>query len=155
MARDPATQRYAAQNRKARHDYAIGETLEAGMALLGSEVKSLRLGRCSINEAFAVERDGDFWLVNAHFPEYDSANRFNHQPRRARKLLLRKREVARLLGAVQREGMSLIPLSIYFNARGFAKCQLGLAQGKRKIDKRAAIKERDWKREQQRLLKPR
>jgi SsrA-binding protein len=155
MARDLSTQKFAAQNRKARHDFAIEDTIEAGLALLGSEVKSLRLGRCSINEAFAAERDGDFWLLNAHFPEYEGASRFNHEPGRPRKLLLRKREIKRLIGATQRDGMTLVPLSIYFNARGFAKCQIGLARGKKKVDKRAAEKDRDWKREQQRLLRTR
>jgi SsrA-binding protein len=153
MARDPATQKFAAQNRKARHDFSIDSTIEAGLALMGSEVKSLRLGRCSINEAFAAEKDGDFWLFNAHFPEYAGANRFNHEPRRPRKLLLRKREIKRLIGATQREGMTLVPLSIYFNKRGFAKCEIALARGKKKSDKRASDKERDWKRQQQRLLR--
>ncbi len=106
MTRDPSTQRYAAQNRKARYDYEIGDSLEAGLVLTGSEVKSLRLGRCSIAEAFAAERDGDFWLMNAHFPEYESANRENHAPRRARKLLLKRREAKRLIGATERDGMT-------------------------------------------------
>ncbi len=152
MARDPATQRFAAQNRKARHDYLIEDTIEAGMMLTGSEVKSLRLGRASINEAFAAEKNGEFFLYNSYFPEYESANQFNHQPRRARKLLLRKREINKLTGATQRAGITVVPLSIYFNNRGIAKVQLGLAKGKRKVDKRAAEKERDWKREQSRLL---
>ncbi|HEV8390032.1 MAG TPA: SsrA-binding protein SmpB [Dongiaceae bacterium] len=152
MARDPATQRFAAQNRKARHDYLIEDTIEAGMMLTGSEVKSLRLGRASINEAFAAEKNGEFFLYNSHFPEYAAANQFNHQPRRARKLLLRKREINKLMGATQRAGITVIPLSIYFNDRGIAKVQLGLAKGKRKVDKREAEKERDWKREQSRLM---
>src|SRR6185369_11016757 len=152
MARDPATQRFAAQNRKARHDYLSEDTIEAGMMLTGSEVKSLRLGRASINEAFAAEKNGEFFLYNSYFPEYESANQFNHQPRRARKLLLRKREINKLTGATQRAGITVVPLSIYFNDRGIAKVQLGLAKGKRKVDKRAAEKERDWKREQSRLL---
>jgi SsrA-binding protein len=152
MARDPATQRFAAQNRKARHDYLIEDTLEAGMMLTGSEVKSLRLGRASINEAFAAEKDGEFFLYNSYFPEYEAANQFNHQPRRIRKLLLRKREINKLMGATQRAGITVIPLSIYFNPRGIAKVQLGLAKGKRKVDKREADKERDWKREQSRLM---
>lgn len=155
MTRDPSTQRYAAQNRKARYDYEIGDSLEAGLVLTGSEVKSLRLGRCSIAEAFAAERDGDFWLMNAHFPEYESANRENHAPRRARKLLLKRREAKRLIGATERDGMTLIPLAIYFNDRGIAKCQIALARGKNRIDKRASIKERDWQRERRRLLKVR
>ncbi len=155
MARDLSTNKFAAQNRKARHDFHIDDTLEAGMMLTGTEVKSLRLGRVSINEAFAAEKDGEFWLFNAHFPEYESANRFNHEPRRPRKLLLKRREVSRLIGQTQRDGMTLIPLAIYFNPRGIAKLQLGLAHGKKKVDKRAAEKERDWKRDKARLLRTR
>jgi SsrA-binding protein len=155
MARDLETQRFAAQNRKARHDYFIEDTLEAGMMLLGTEVKSLRSGRASIGEAFAVEKEGELWLVNAFIPEYDSASRFNHLPRRARKLLVRKREMSRLLGSITRDGMTLVPLAIYFNDRGIAKLQLGLAKGKRKVDKRESIKERDWKREKARELRNR
>lgn len=155
MARDPETQRFAAQNRKARHDYFIQDTLEAGMMLLGTEVKSLRSGRASIGEAFAIEKEGELWLVNAFIPEYDSASRFNHLPRRARKLLVRKREMGRLLGSITRDGMTLVPLAIYFNDRGIAKLQLGLAKGKRKVDKRESIKERDWKREKARELRNR
>jgi SsrA-binding protein len=144
-----------AQNRKARHDYFIEDTLEAGMQLLGSEVKSLRSGRASIAEAFAAEKDGDLYLLNAHIPEYESANRFNHAPRRPRKLLLHKKESERLKGRINREGMTLVPLAIYFNARGIAKCQLGVAKGKHKSDKRQTIKERDWQREQARVLRAR
>jgi SsrA-binding protein len=155
MARDPSTNRFAAQNRKARHDFFIEDTLDAGMVLTGTEVKSLRLGRVSINEAFAVEKDGEIWLHNAYFPEYESANRFNHEPRRARKLLLKSREIKKLHGQTERQGMTLIPLSIYFNDRGIAKMQLGLAHGKKKVDKRATEKERDWKRDQHKLLKTR
>ena len=120
MARDLSTNRFAAQNRKARHDFFIEDTLDAGMVLTGTEVKSLRLGRVSINEAFAVERDGEIWLHNAYFPEYESANRFNHEPRRPRKLLLKSREIKKLHGQTERQGMTLIPLSIYFNERGIA-----------------------------------
>ena len=155
MARDISTNRFAAQNRKARHDFHIEDTLDAGMVLTGTEVKSLRLGRVSITEAFAAEKDGEIWLYNAYFPEYESANRFNHEPRRARKLLLKAREIKKLQGQTDRKGMTLIPLSIYFNDRGIAKMQLGLAQGKRKVDKRAAEKEKDWKRDQSRLLRTR
>jgi SsrA-binding protein len=152
MARDPETQRFAAQNRKARHDYLIEDTIEAGMMLTGSEVKTLRLGRVSIAEAFAAEKEGEFYLYNAYFPEYEAAKHFSHQPRRARKLLLKKREISKLIGATQRAGITLVPLSIYFNPRGIAKVELGLAKGKRKVDKRAAEKERDWKREHARLM---
>jgi SsrA-binding protein len=155
MARDPSTNKFAAQNRKAFHDYSIEDKIDAGMVLTGTEVKSLRLGRVSIAEAFAAEKDGEFWLYNAYFPEYEAANRFNHEPRRPRKLLLKKREMSRLLGTIERKGMTLVPLSIYFNERGIAKLQLGLAHGRRKVDKRAAEKEKDWKRDQQRLLRTR
>lgn len=155
MARDISTNRFAAQNRKARHDFFIEDTFDAGMVLTGTEVKSLRLGRVSITEAFAVEKDGEIWLLNAYFPEYESANRFNHEPRRARKLLLKHREIKKLQGQTERQGMTLIPLSIYFNERGIAKMQIGLAHGKRKADKRATEKERDWKRDQHKLLKTR
>ena len=144
-----------AQNRKARHNYFIEETLEAGLMLVGSEVKSLRGGRASIAEAFAVEKEGELFLINANIPEYEAANRFNHAPKRPRKLLLRRREVERLRGRINREGMTVVPLSIYFNRRGIAKCQLGIAKGKRMIDKRETIKERDWQREQARVMRER
>jgi SsrA-binding protein len=152
MAREPSKQRFAAQNRRARFDYHIDSTVEAGIVLAGSEVKTLRLGRASINEAFASEKGGELWLLNAYFPEYEAANRFNHEPRRPRKLLLKRRELNRLIGQIQRDGISLIPISIYFNERGRAKVELGLGKGKKKVDKRASEKERDWKREQSRLL---
>lgn len=153
MARDLSKQRFAAQNRRARFDYHIEHTVEAGIVLVGSEVKTLRLGRASINEAFAAEKDGEMWLFNAYFPEYEAANRFNHEPRRPRKLLLKRREVSRLIGQTQREGITLVPISIYFNERGRAKVELGLGKGKKKVDKRASEKERDWKREQGRVLR--
>ena len=149
------TDRLAAQNRRARHDYFIEDTIEAGLMLLGTEVKSLRAGRASIAEAFAAQQGDGLYLVNAYIPEYEAANRFNHAPKRPRKLLLHRRELGRLLGAVQREGMTLVPLSIYFNARGIAKVQLGLAKGKRKGDKREAEKARDWNRDRARLLRDR
>ena len=149
------TDKLAAQNRRARHDYFIEDTVEAGVMLLGSEVKSLRAGRASIAESFAAQQGDGLYLVNAYIPEYEAANRFNHAPKRARKLLLHRRELGRLLGAVQRDGMTLVPLSIYFNARGIAKVQLGLAKGKRKGDKREAEKQRDWSRDRARLLRDR
>lgn len=155
MARDLSKQRFAAQNRRARFDYHIEDTIEAGLVLTGSEVKTLRLGRASINEAFATEKDGEMWLLNAYFPEYEAANRFNHEPRRPRKLLLKRREMSRLIGQIQRAGITLVPISIYFNPRGIAKVELGLGKGKRKVDKRDTEKERDWKREQGRLLRER
>ena len=153
MARDPETQRFAAQNRKARHDYLIEDTIEAGMMLTGSEVKSLRLGKASIAEAFAAEKDGEFFLYNSYFPEYQSAKHFSHTPRRARKLLLRKREIDKLIGATQRAGITVVPLSIYFNARGRAKIELGLGRGKKHYDKRETIKEREAKRETARAMR--
>ncbi len=148
-----APRRLVAQNRKARHNYFIDDTVEAGLVLTGTEVKSLRAGRASLNEAFAQERAGEFYLLNAHIPEYGPANRFNHEPTRVRKLLLRRREMGRLMGQVRRERYTLVPLSVYFNDRGYAKCQLGLARGKRQYDKRETVKARDWSREKQRLLR--
>lgn len=143
----------AAQNRKARHDYTIEETLEAGLVLTGPEVKSLRHGRATITEAWAGERDGEIFLFNAYIPVLDTVGAFQkEEPRRPRKLLLHRKEVARLIGAVRREGRTLVPLSIFFNPRGVAKLSLGLAAGRRKADKRAAIKDRDWQRDKARLL---
>jgi SsrA-binding protein len=145
--------RIAAQNRKARHDYLIEDKIEAGIALAGSEVKSLREGKASIVDAFAGEKNGELYLMNAYIPEYAPARHFGHEPKRARKLLVHRRERNKLLGAVAREGMTLVPLSIYFNARGVAKVELALARGKHKADKRAAIKERDWQRQRARLMR--
>ena len=145
--------RFAAQNRRARHDYQIDETLEAGIMLLGSEVKSLRAGRASLAEAWAGVRDGDLFLFNANVPEYAGANQFNHEPKRPRKLLVHRRERDRLLAAIKREGMTLVPLSVYFNPRGIAKVELGVAKGRRQADKRQAIKARDWQRDKQRLMR--
>jgi SsrA-binding protein len=144
-----------AENRKARFNYFIEETIEAGLALTGTEVKSLRQGRADIGEAYAVARDNEMYLVNAHITEYSGGNRFNHAPRRERKLLLHKREIDRLNGAVNRAGYTVVPLKLYFNERGYAKVLLGIARGKRQHDKRQTIKERDWKREQGRLVRER
>ena len=144
-----------AENRRARYEYFIETVYEAGIALTGTEVKSLRFGEGSIAESYAEVRDGQVWLVNANVPEFSHGNRFNHEPKRPRRLLLHEREINKLHGAVAREGMTLIPLSIYFNARGIAKCQLGIAKGKRQADKRETIKKRDWQREQARLLRSR
>ena len=155
MAKAAAAAQIAAQNRKARHDYFIEDTVEAGIVLFGTEVKALRGGKASIGEAFAGEQGGELYLFNAYIPEYEAANRFNHQPRRARKLLVHKREMERLLGQIRREGVTVVPLSFYFNPRGIVKVELGLARGKRKVDKRHAEKEKDWKREQSRLLSQR
>lgn len=148
-------ERIAAQNRKARHDYFIEDSLEAGIVLTGTEVKALRAGQGNITESYAAERNGEIVLMNAYIPEYKSASIFNHETRRPRKLLLHKREMGRLIGKVQRDGMTLVPLKIYFNQRGIAKVQLGIARGKRKEDKREAEKKRDWDRERSRLLRAR
>ena len=149
------TDRFVAVNRRARHDYSIQDTLEAGIVLSGSEVKVLRQGQASIAESYASVDEGELWLINAHIPEYKAATRFNHEPRRPRKLLVHRKELNRLLGAVRREGVTLVPLSIYFNDRGVAKCELGLAKGKRKADKREAEKARDWQRDKARLMRER
>jgi SsrA-binding protein len=142
-----------AENRKARFNYQIGEVLEAGIALTGTEVKSLRQSRANIAESYVSPEGGEIWLVNANIPEYLQANRFNHQPRRARKLLLHRRQANRLIGAVQREGMTIVPLRLYFNERGRAKVEIALAQGKKLHDKRETEKARDWQREKGRLLR--
>jgi len=157
MARPtPATfdkKKTVAENRRARFDYHIDEVFEAGIALTGTEVKSLRFGEGSIAESYAEVRDGQVWLVNSNVPEFSHGNRFNHEPKRPRKLLLHEREISKLTGAVERKGMTLVPLSIYFNGRGRAKVELALAKGKNAADKRETIKQRDWKREQSRLLR--
>lgn len=142
-----------AQNRKARHTYTIGETMEAGLVLRGPEVKSLRLGRATLSEAWAGERDGELWLFNAYIPEYQGGVLSRFEPRAPRKLLVHRKQMRQLIGAVTREGSTLVPLQIHFNDRGRAKVLLGLAEGRKKADKRAAIKERDWQREKARLLR--
>lgn len=143
-----------AVNRRARFDYEIEDTLEAGLMLTGTEVKSLRQGRANIAEAYvSAERDGALYLINADFPPYEGGNRFNHEPRRHRKLLLHKKQMAQLAGAVQRDGRTIIPLRLYFNDRGLAKILIGLAKGKKTIDKRETIKEREWNRSKARLMK--
>ena len=142
-----------ADNRKARYAYAIDETIEAGIMLVGSEVKSLRSGKSTISESYAFSKDGELFLVNAYIPEYTQASRFNHEPRRSRKLLVHKREAARLSAAIQREGMTLIPLRLYFNAKGTAKIELGVAKGKKLHDKRETEKQRDWQRDKARLMR--
>jgi SsrA-binding protein len=142
-----------AENRKARHNYEILEVTEAGIALQGSEVKSLRSGRATIAESYASAEGGEIWLINAHIPEYLEANRFNHEPKRPRKLLLHKRQMAKLIIAVEREGMTMVPLQVYFNARGRAKVALALAKGKKLHDKRDSERRRDWSREKGRLLR--
>jgi SsrA-binding protein len=149
------TDRYAALNRRARHDYLIQDKLEAGLVLHGTEVKSLRQGGASIAEAYADEKGGELFLVNANIPEYKASAHFNHEPRRPRKLLLHRKQMNRLLGAVKREGVTIVPLALYFNERGRAKIELGLATGKRKSDKRQAERDRDWQRSRARLMRAR
>ena len=144
----------AAQNRKARHDYFIVETFEAGLALTGPEVKSLRMGRAQITESYASDKNGEMWLYNSHIPEYSHGLKDKPQvPRRPRKLLLHKREINKMIGAIARDGMTAVPLDIHFNARGVAKLTLGMAKGKAKADKRETIKKREWDREKARVLK--
>ncbi len=142
-----------AVNRKARYEYSIDDTMEAGIVLLGTEVKSLRQGRANIAESYASHKEGEIWLWNADIPVYDHGNRFNHEPRRGRKLLLGKRQIKKLIGLLKVRGTTLIPLKLYFNKRGFAKLELAVAQGKTQYEKRETIKARDWKREQGKLLK--
>jgi SsrA-binding protein len=142
-----------ADNRRARFNYEIGETFEAGIALAGSEVKSLRQGRATIAESYADTRDGEVWLVNANIPEYLQAGRFNHAPKRPRKLLLHRRQIDKLASGVERDGMTIIPLKLYFNEKGRAKLELALARGKKLHDKRETEKKRSWEREKGRLLR--
>jgi SsrA-binding protein len=142
-----------ADNRKARFNYEIGEVFEAGIMLTGTEVKSLRTGKATIAESYADSRGGEIWLINSNIPEYLQASRFNHEPKRRRKLLLHKRQVDKLAGAVEREGMTLVPLRLYFNERGRAKLELALARGKKLHDKRETLKKRSWDRERGRLLR--
>lgn len=145
----------AAQNRKARFDYAIKDTVEAGVMLKGPEVKSLRLGRATLTEAWAGEREGEMWLFNAYIPEYQGGVLSRFEPRAPRKLLLKKKQIVSLLGAVARQGVSLVPLDIHFNDQGRAKVLLGVGEGRKKQDKRAAIADRDWKRDKARLMRAR
>ncbi|MCC2112851.1 MAG: SsrA-binding protein SmpB [Hyphomicrobiales bacterium] len=147
--------RLVAENRKARFNYEVVETFEAGIQLAGTEVKSLREGKANIAESYAGERHGELWLYNAYIPEYLQANRFNHETRRARKLLMHRREIAKLAAAVQKEGMTLVPLKLYFTERGRAKLLLGLARGKKIHDKRETEKKRDWDRQKARLMRER
>ena len=148
-----STFKVVADNRKARFNYAIEDSVEAGIALSGTEVKSLRTGKATIAESYADARDGEIWLVNANIPEYLQANRFNHAPKRPRKLLLHKRQINKLIGAVERQGYTVVPLKVYFNEKGRAKVEIALARGKKLHDKRDTLKKRSWDRERGRLLR--
>jgi SsrA-binding protein len=156
VAKKPELDRtIVAQNRKARHNYFIEDTFEAGLALTGTEVKSLRGGRSTIAEAYVAEEGGEAWLVNANIPIYASGNRNNHEPRRARKLLLHRAQINKLIGAIQREGRTVVPLLVYFNPRGRAKIEIALATGKQAHDKRQSLKDRDWQRQRARMMSTR
>jgi SsrA-binding protein len=152
-AKSDAKIKVVADNRRARFNYEIGDTVEAGIALTGTEVKSLRVGKATIAESYADAKNGEIWLVNANIPEYLQANRFNHAPKRPRKLLLHKRQIARLASAVEREGMTIVPLKLYFNDKGRAKVELAVARGKKLHDKRETEKKRSWDRERARLMR--
>jgi SsrA-binding protein len=142
-----------AENRRAKFDYFIEDVYEAGIALTGTEVKALRGGEGSIAESYAYVNDGEAWLVNANIPEFSHGNRFNHEPKRQRKLLLNHREIEKMIGAVERKGMTIVPLSVYFNSKGRAKIEIALAKGKQAHDKRATIKDRDWQRDKARVMR--
>ena len=144
-----------AENRQARRDYEIEDVLEAGLVLTGTEIKALREGHATIKEAYAAPEEDGIWLINANIPEYSAGNRENHAPKRPRKLLLSKRQIARLIQAVERKGYTIAPLKLYFNERGYAKLEIGLGKGRKDHDKRAVVKDRDWSRQQQRLLRDR
>ena len=148
-----AAKKLIAENRRARFDYLIEDTIEAGLVLTGTEVKSLRLGKANIAESYASAENGGIWLINSYIAEYDPASRFNHETKRPRKLLLRGKEINKLIGLTQREGRTLIPLKMYFNDKGIAKLEVAIAKGKKAHDKREATKDREWKIEQGRLLK--
>ncbi|MEH6756277.1 MAG: SsrA-binding protein SmpB [Parasphingorhabdus sp.] len=146
-------QKVVAENRRARYDYHLDEKFEAGIMLTGTEVKSLRFGSGAIAESYAEVKDDEVWLINANIPEWSHGNRYNHEPKRPRKLLLNRRQINKFYGAVMRKGMTIVPLSVYFNSKGRAKIELALAKGKKAPDKRATEKDRDWKRQQGRLLR--
>jgi|SRR5690554_4212478 len=155
MAKAPENKNYkvVAENRRARYDYAIEDDIECGIILEGSEVKSLRLGGANIAESYAAVEDGELWLVNSYIAPYDQAKTFGHNEKRRRKLLVSRRELGRLWSETQRKGMTLVPLVLYFNHRGLAKLKIGIAKGKKTVDKRATEAKRDWNRQKQRLLK--
>ena len=142
-----------AENRKAKYNYEIKEKIQAGIILTGTEVKSLRLGKASISESYASDTNGKLFLINSNIPIYEAANNFNHEPARQRELLVSKKERNKLLGLIKKEGVTLVPLSLYFNNKGFAKLDIGIAKGKKKEDKRESIKLRDWNRQKSRILK--
>ncbi len=154
-AKDKDGRKIVAENRRARHEFFVEDVVEAGLVLTGTEVKALREGKANIAESYASPEDGAIWLINANIPEYSAGNRENHEPKRKRKLLLHKREYQRLAQAVERKGYTLTPLKLYFNERGRAKLELGLALGKKLHDKRDTAKDRDWSRQKQRLLRDR
>ncbi len=155
MAEKAPAQRPIAQNKRARYDYFIEETIEAGIMLAGTEVKTLRQGQASLSESWAGQRDGALWLNNCYIPEYSNSAHNNHEPRRPRKLLLHKREMNKLMGATARKGATIVTISLYFNDRGIAKVLLGVARGKRKVDKRQTTKDRDWQRQKARVMRDR
>ena len=142
-----------AENRKSRYNFEIKEKIQAGIILTGTEVKSLRLGKASISESYASDTDGKLFLINSNIPMYEAANNFNHEPTRQRELLVSKKERNKLLGLIKKEGVTLVPLSLYFNNKGFAKIDIGIAKGKKKQDKRESIKLRDWNRQKSRIMK--
>ena len=150
---EPQARRLIAENRRARYDYFLDDAVEAGLVLTGTEVKSLRQGRANIAESYAAVEGREIMLINADIPPYGQANRFNHEPRRPRKLLMRRRQIDKLIGAVQREGRTLVPVKLYFNEKGLAKLEVALAKGKKAHDKREASAERDWQRDKARLLR--
>lgn len=153
MAKDSDNRKVVAENRKARRNFEIEDTFEAGLMLSGTEVKSLRLGQANIAESYASDEDGELFLINSYIPEYAQASRFNHAPRRPRKLLLHAKEVHKLMVGIQREGLTIVPLKLYFNDRGIAKLQIGLAKGRKVHDKRQADRKRDWDRQKARLMR--
>jgi SsrA-binding protein len=155
MTKKDVARKAVAENRRGRFDYAISETVEAGLMLTGSEVKALREGKANIAESYASPEGGELWLINANIPIYSAGNRQNHEPKRRRKLLLHKKEMARLAQAAERKGFTLVPLKLYFNERGLAKLELGVGEGKKYRDKRDTQKTRDWSRQKQRLLRDR
>ncbi len=153
MVKDETNYKVVADNRRARYNYEIGDVFEAGLVLTGTEVKSLRSGKATIAESYASAEKGELFLINATIPEYGHGNRFNHEPKRPRKLLMKAREIAKLAQGVEREGMTLIPLRVYFNDRGRAKLTLAIGRGKKLHDKRETEKQRDWNREKSRLMR--